>query len=360
MDQLFLWLNANNSFVNSKLYINKESPTLCISKPVKNEVLWTIDDACIIKTNDKYDTCMKLIHEMELKEESFFYPYINSLPKNNELLSLPFFNVYPKDVDTLCSTSQALSSGFTTLWFMALILYYDYILRSDVSDVYKTLDFSKYIVFLYYKYSIDSAFVPLYNLLSHSSKSEHNYCTINNNQATLDTVSLDFSNNLCLDMHGMNHSDIFLMYGAIDCITDNLNIIVSPFCKNLSLQRENRMINVIKENNFPSGSFTMTLNKNDKEEISPESPILIYHRILAYYHDDKNDVTKVINFTKCDMSIELKALKSVVSLLRATMIDDNKINVIKYDPLRVILENNNKIANQYINSLKKYWGDFFE
>lgn len=376
-ENLVNWIKENGGEVDDDIFIDlvdEGNRTLKVSdNKYPNNLLIKVPKKCTIRCENeinretKYIISLKLLKEFNKGKESFYFPYLDILPTNDELYSHPIYKYNEADIEEIKEISDAVYNTLTAYNNDINKFYDNYIKENEeLRDEYKTLSWARYIITLYHSRSWNVlGFIPLLDMIQHSTDPQEMSSVLSQEDG-----SLGFVNRKKLGKGGeMSHCyslfskiNLYLNYG----IDVNFEINYVPFT--LTMNPENKLydykIACLKANNLYSGNNNLSFLCNE----SPFLPrVLIMMRILQLTEFDlkmlrvfKNmkdeEQLEPLVFENNILSIEneYNSVKFLINYL-----ENNKLQVksrnMKYKNLINILDNINEILDNKIENLKNYW-----
>jgi len=172
---LIKWIIENGGSLDSTVYLDNSNPsnrTLCVNSDHEpGKILLAVPAKCSLKGENVFDTCLKLALEISKGASSFYYPYIQSLPTASDLIDIPIYEYFNKDLDEL----RKVCSPFVTL----LELHYNNIkelhsnyltINLDLPEKCKTIEFALYLITIYNTRVWENVgFIPLIDLCQHTN-----------------------------------------------------------------------------------------------------------------------------------------------------------------------------------------------
>ena len=371
-DKLTKWVIDNGGYVDKDLYVSEsgeivgDSPdrTLKIKNHKgKDTRLFKIPKVCTITSDntDRYsfmrEICIKLIKEMSLKQKSFYYPYLCSLPSIDQIQTIPYLKL---------NKSNIFKKTFSETH---IVRKYVNTLNNNMLDIMKDLDdmdiddeqkerLAEYSIGLYKSRTWNKyGFVPLADLMNHINNSI--FATTITNKSTsyisYDTcVSMDTGCEVAYCYNINTPIRIYLDYGIMPNQIKKNSINMNIFYNQNTAKFKNKYLTKF---GYPITDKYYILFYDDGYITHDDLQLM---RILMMDIDDEISIKgKSDKFVKgiITMNNEIKILQFLLKFLnnckiQFSIIDD--MDDITADLIEVI-QYQNSICDKNIQSIINHW-----
>lgn len=369
-EHLVQWIRDSGGMVDPSVYLDVSNPdnrALKVNTAQRpGAILMSVPDKCTIGGKNTIEVCMNLLREFAKGRESFYYPFINTLPTPDNLSHLPLYKFTRADLPKLQKTSLQIAQQLNSYFDEVEKLHTEHMLKAnDLHDEYKRYHYALYMVALYHSRAWEGkGFIPLLELTQHENNLSLASCIHFTNEKCLlvNQKYLKKGEELAWCYTLNTNLGLYVNYG-IPAITPTLlpSVVFFDGDKDSDVVRYQK--ECFKVNNINTDKkelkFAYTENGLHHEALMVGRILQLNDRDLGYLksqNDGKLEPLKISDTKIVSMRNELAMIKVFLKQLmdyKSSM--DQSDESAEFPTLTACIINNKKVIDICIKQLKDHW-----
>lgn len=159
---LVKWVRENGGYIDSNIYLDNSILRIKCKKTNSHELI-AIPKKCIIEGKTWLEQTITLLYQISKGKDSFFFPYIDSLPSLSELQNHPFYVYDEKEIDEINKINKDASFALKKMYIELKIL------KSQISKLFINQEFQseewlKYALLISYQNDLYKSCIPMIDM----------------------------------------------------------------------------------------------------------------------------------------------------------------------------------------------------